>query len=144
MPKLHDELNRLFRYSADEKAEFEKAIDANPLDHVTKLVYADWLDENGEPKEATFQRAMGEWVNRPEPPFTHHPGYRYSHRIAIEDLPEWEHGEISRNAWPDPDPVMPHTPQSTGGGIYGWRSYRAMEEALRRAHREATKYSQPE
>lgn len=41
---------------------FEQAIDENPLEATNHVVYADWLDEQGEHDEAAFRRSMGEWV----------------------------------------------------------------------------------
>jgi uncharacterized protein (TIGR02996 family) len=42
-----------------ERNAFLKAIEADPLDEVRRLVFADWLQENGEEDEADRQRA---WV----------------------------------------------------------------------------------
>src|SRR5262245_36659616 len=38
--------------------EFQAALDANPDDHVTRLLFADWLDEQ-EDERATGYRALG-------------------------------------------------------------------------------------
>ena len=43
---------------------FEKSIDNNPLEATNHLVYADWLDEQGQHDEAAFRRSMGEWISR--------------------------------------------------------------------------------
>jgi uncharacterized protein (TIGR02996 family) len=43
----------------DHRAAFLAAIDAEPLDHQLRCVFADWLDEQGEIEEADRQRA---WV----------------------------------------------------------------------------------
>lgn len=43
---------------------FEAAIDANPHEATTHAVYADWLDENGQPEDAAFHRLMGDLVSR--------------------------------------------------------------------------------
>lgn len=43
----------------DEEA-FLAAIRAHPTDQRTRLVYADWLDENGQPEKAEFLRLQGE------------------------------------------------------------------------------------
>lgn len=52
-----------------DREKFEAAIDEDPLDDVTRKVYADWLDENGFPDEAIRQRdweavkkASMEWI----------------------------------------------------------------------------------
>ncbi|MBM3983321.1 MAG: TIGR02996 domain-containing protein [Planctomycetes bacterium] len=38
--------------------DFQRALDANPDDHHTRLVFADWLDERGDPRAAGY-RALG-------------------------------------------------------------------------------------
>lgn len=43
--------------TGDRKA-FIDALNLNPGDVTTRLVYADWLDEHGEPDEANRQRGM--------------------------------------------------------------------------------------
>lgn len=48
-----------------QKAEFLKAIEASPLDFELRMIYADWLEENDEPEEATRQRkyqSSYEWM----------------------------------------------------------------------------------
>ncbi len=51
---------------AQNKAAFEKAIDANPLDSHTHLIYADYLQDHAttpeEQHEAEFRRSMGNWI----------------------------------------------------------------------------------
>ncbi len=51
---------------AQNKAAFEKAIDANPLDSHTHLIYADYLQDHAESPEeqheAEFRRGMGTWI----------------------------------------------------------------------------------
>jgi uncharacterized protein (TIGR02996 family) len=42
------------------------AIDANPDDDTPRLVYADWLQENGDPERAEFIRIQIEWFRRRE------------------------------------------------------------------------------
>jgi uncharacterized protein (TIGR02996 family) len=49
---------------------FEVALDANPTDRVTRLAYADWLDEHDRLEDAAVQRWLagrGQWA-RPSPP----------------------------------------------------------------------------
>jgi uncharacterized protein (TIGR02996 family) len=41
-----------------DEAAFLRAIQANPTDGVAYLVYADWLDEHGEPERAAFLRSF--------------------------------------------------------------------------------------
>lgn len=45
--------------SSDERA-FLKAIQEQPGDETARLVYADWLDENGKPRHAIYLRAVAE------------------------------------------------------------------------------------
>jgi uncharacterized protein (TIGR02996 family) len=42
----------------DEEEAFQAALDAKPDCHVTRLVFADWLDERGDPRGPGY-RAMG-------------------------------------------------------------------------------------
>ncbi len=42
----------------DDEEGFQAALDANPADHVTRLVLADWLQERGDPRAAGY-RALG-------------------------------------------------------------------------------------
>jgi uncharacterized protein (TIGR02996 family) len=41
-----------------DEAAFLAALKANPADDTTRLVYADWLDENGEPEKAAYLRTI--------------------------------------------------------------------------------------
>jgi uncharacterized protein (TIGR02996 family) len=41
--------------------DFQRALDAEPDSHITRLAFADWLEERGDPRAAGY-RAMG--VNR--------------------------------------------------------------------------------
>lgn len=64
MADFIDDMNRVLKYGTEqERQSFEAAIDANPLDSTTHLVYSDWLRERGHEEEADFRKAMGEWVN---------------------------------------------------------------------------------
>lgn len=38
--------------------DFQRLLDANPDDHHTRLVFADWLDDRGDPRAAGY-RALG-------------------------------------------------------------------------------------
>lgn len=42
----------------DDESAFQAALDANPEDHVTRLVFADWLEERGDPRGEGY-RALG-------------------------------------------------------------------------------------
>src|SRR3954462_654652 len=46
---------------------FLKALVAHPDDDVTRLVYADWLDEQGDPARAEYHRADSTLAGLPEP-----------------------------------------------------------------------------
>jgi uncharacterized protein (TIGR02996 family) len=51
-------------------AEFLAGLDADPTDDATRLVYADWLDEHGDPDsvaKAEFLRVTAQLVNHPGP-----------------------------------------------------------------------------
>jgi uncharacterized protein (TIGR02996 family) len=44
-----------------------RTICANPEDDTVRLVYADWLDENGDPERAEFIRVSIQWACAPHP-----------------------------------------------------------------------------
>jgi uncharacterized protein (TIGR02996 family) len=47
----------------DDRARFEAALAEDRFDYATRLVFADWLDENGEDAEAAWQRGCTpEWL----------------------------------------------------------------------------------
>src|SRR5690242_16278731 len=52
--------------SAADRAAFLRAIAANPDDDLPRLVYADWLDEHGEPERAEFIRVQCELARLPK------------------------------------------------------------------------------
>jgi uncharacterized protein (TIGR02996 family) len=85
-----------------EEAAFLRAIQANQADTTAKLVYADWLDEHGEPERAEYLRVLanGEtdhnilydlatragstwagWVRYPKPP-------------AAPEMPTWDEATL--------------------------------------------------
>lgn len=45
--------------------DFQAALDANPADHVTRLVFADWLQERGDPRAEGY-RALGMLWKKPQ------------------------------------------------------------------------------
>src|SRR3954470_21924045 len=51
--------------SAADRAAFLRAIAENPDDDLPRLVYADWLDEHGEPERAEFIRVQCELARLP-------------------------------------------------------------------------------
>ncbi len=133
----------------DEREAFERAVDDNPLESTTHAVYADWLDENGDPDEAAFRRAMADWTKRGEnvvdffkPPgdeprsFQVFPDHSdgFSHSVYRPHLPDWaeqlSHVGEARHAVTLEDPAVAYRPNLYW---YHWRGYRPMEEGLRRA-----------
>lgn len=50
-----------------QEEQFERAVDANPLDSTTHHAFADWHDEHGNHDEAAFRRAMGNWLDTGPP-----------------------------------------------------------------------------
>ncbi len=52
--------------SATDRAAFLRAIADNPDDDLPRLVYADWLDEHGEPERAEFIRVQCELARLPQ------------------------------------------------------------------------------
>lgn len=131
-------LNEVLRYNQEaERASFEKAIDANPLDSTTHLVYADWLQENGHEQEAAFRRAMGEWFgkhefNTDESPHDINNKFHTSSAIADPSLlPNGVDGSklqfrLGRIADGE-------IGQHFTTGRIGWDTYRDMESAFRKA-----------
>lgn len=126
---------------------FEAAIDENPLESSTHAAYADWHDENDQPEEAAFRRAMGEWARsrvgvnvagknaeyrtsqghpRPFRVSAPHNATLLPNGVEFEKIPSVPGNELDRES---------------GGGIktHGldthihWKTYRDMEEAFRRA-----------
>jgi uncharacterized protein (TIGR02996 family) len=122
-------LNSVLKYHQEaERAAFESAIDANPLESTNHLVYADWLQERAETseehQEAEFRRKMGKWFQS---------GNRSSsHDYAIDELPN-----NFTNHW------YPFGSPSLGAELYTGRNgkrrlrfndYRQMEKAFREVH----------
>lgn len=103
---------------------FEKAIDANPLDSLTHLAYADWLDDHSEHDEAAFRRNIGTWIKEEgkyaapnkSSTATWITDNRHLPDGVREHLIPWRELAFDRqNPWIE------------------WGSYRIMEEGLRRA-----------
>jgi len=168
------DMPKMFRYKTD-REDFEKAIDQAPHDALNHLVYADWLDENGEPDEAAFRRSMGKWIEKNKGMPAYHPittdteagepALSHPYRMR-EDLPN------SIDKVPTVFPEGINTDdlsyyfgnsqvayEADGQGIklkkrephdahwhpyrheYSWPTYRAMEEAMRRAFMKGRKKS---
>ena len=135
----------------DERAAFERNIDENPLDWQNHLVYADWLDEHGEPDEAAFRRAMGEWQRtgkRTISPHKPESAREWQFQVAKRDLPDplskaaffvennGDEGQ-STTAISHPDWRMSvgsvYVPKLGFVSAAGWRNYREFEDDFRRA-----------
>lgn len=119
----------------DERAAFERNIDENPLDATNHLVYADWLQDRGEDREAVFRRKMGELVTNQN---VHQPDQKYLQwRLTHDDL---NRGGFAREFLPPPftrGGVLPDEPDHIPRFVamrYTWPTYRGMETALRQAH----------
>lgn len=141
---------------AEEEQGFLQAIHAAPHESTNHLVYADWLQEQGEHDEAAFRRSMGNWVAEtlpkrrtktlnsdfPDKPSVH----RYPFLVDPTHLPEGVHlDNVALSQWPNVvmnpatgiyDPVDPAeaVPVATlKYRLLHWQTYRHMEEGLRRA-----------
>lgn len=125
---------------------FEKAIDENPLDSNNHLVYADWLDENGDHEEAAFRRAMGEWVQR-RGPYTKSSGVSGFSLGRTHPWKTWRSPEefpdgvvmqrILTDGVPEEGVLAPAAEDHSLARVYGrgvhWPTYRGMEKSFRRA-----------
>lgn len=146
MDDFTTDLSKVLRYNAEERASFEAAIDKNPLESTNHLVYADWLQEQGEHEEAEFRRAMGEWhrngteevdgytrrkcrITGPSPNYNNTVHVReadlpsFVNRFSVEDIPRSPH----------PTPFREHTPETaynSGSGTFSWDTYRNFEKAM--------------
>lgn len=125
--------------------QFQASIDASPHEATNHLVYADFLQEQGDHHEAGFRRAMGEWMGNGD---NHH---RYAPRDYTTDppaqLPERWMVFQGRGRGPggfDINPNVMHDAHDQFGAVwnvYGqndphadFRNYRAMEGAFRAAY----------
>lgn len=63
----------------DDEAALLAAVLADRDDDLVRLVYADWLDENGRPERAEFIRVQCEWAQLPGPVLTAITGGRPTH-----------------------------------------------------------------
>lgn len=134
----------------DERAAFERAIDERPEDASNHLVYADWLDEHGEPDEAAFRRDLGgffqsaprhepiKWSDDYEYPWTINVG-RLPRSMNVLDVPRWDRNNEDETET-DPEtgidgPIDPIQGRAINrwSDYLQWKNYRHMEEALRRA-----------
>ena len=120
----------------DERAAFEKNSDANPKDATNQLVFADWLDEHGEPAEADFRRKMGEWLRDAPNDYELFDYGDFRHRVVIGKTPFPREYLPPHKQWHRDDDfhtAPAHVPRIIAGR-YTWPSYRGMELAFRQAH----------
>lgn len=128
---------------AEEEQAFQQAIDDNPLDGTNHLVFADWLQEQGNHDEAAFRRSMGDWVRE-----QHERGESPLDRHVRDDLflsnPSWSTHESHYPAGVEQRFLSirfpgEHPNDDPGAGIYvghgyhRWHNYRDMEQGLREA-----------
>jgi uncharacterized protein (TIGR02996 family) len=94
-----------------DEAAFLRAIQANPTDTTAKLVYADWLDEHGEPERAEYLRLLASevpdevrkhelesrvggswrsWLNIPMPDWNEATFYALGRLETVLDYHEWD------------------------------------------------------
>jgi uncharacterized protein (TIGR02996 family) len=120
MESYYEKLGRVLRYNTEaERAGFEKTIDENPHEATNHLVYADWLQEQGDHKEAAFRRAIGEWF-KTEPKMMSSGG-RYPARdlrtpemqwaYSEDVLPQWAFDEVNGGSM---------LPVANQGRRFGW------------------------
>lgn len=161
MDAFNADLNEALRYHTEqERKSFEDAIDANPLDSTTHLVYADWLQEQGEHEEADFRRAMGEWVKGDPDVGVASPvsatewlaggklGYPKGVLLQHMDFPRqagYPQAPVIRSNQPKHYPIG-HRNRDQGDTPEGryhltFSSYRSMEEAFRRAFKANRKFT---
>ncbi len=125
-----------------ERASFEKAIDDNPLEATNHLVYADWLQEQGEHEESEFRRAMGKWIG------DGHLTFNVESYRPVEVRRQRRSGAVGNDPLVFPEGVdWSHVPTGIFGdlandhlprlnsmtGTLHTKSYRDMESALRKA-----------
>lgn len=72
----YQSLSQALRYSLADRSSFERAIRENPLESTHHLVFADWLQEQGEEEEAKFRRSVGNWLKEQGGSHSMIPGYR--------------------------------------------------------------------
>jgi uncharacterized protein (TIGR02996 family) len=134
---------------------FEQKIDENPLDPLNHHVYSDWLRDQGQENEADFRKSMGDWLSNRPPhlPIKWSDKYHSPWRALENDLPEgvndaditkWNNYQIEQNPdpkrfryYPEEDDNFPVDRTEAFAQNHdttrGWRTYRDMEQAFRRA-----------
>jgi uncharacterized protein (TIGR02996 family) len=131
----------------DEQAAFEAAIDDNPLEALTHGAYADWLQDRGHEDEAAFRRAMGDFVRdhghriydgRQNIAWNLSHYLPYPEGVSPENIPVVPPQRVYLMEDQDGDTYQqPDAQNGEGFDEHGhdltWRTYRDMEEGLRRA-----------
>jgi uncharacterized protein (TIGR02996 family) len=79
-----------------EEAAFLAALKANPADDTTRLVYADWLEENDEPEEAEYLQLVYTLVGLPESELLESPAADKLLELSTHVLPWWQIDAASR------------------------------------------------
>lgn len=152
---------------AQERAAFEAAIDEDPLETTNHLVFADWLDEQGDEEEAMFRRSLAEWMrtrNAQNHPFQPDVAERATRddqgrvrpwTVMVDgDFPEGVDSRLIPSEWNmrtiNPNTGLPHIPEDQadfhGARLWPdnrlyWPHYRGWERALRQAFRRPTQNS---
>lgn len=163
----YKQLSKILRYTFTTKEDFEKSIDANPLESNNHLIYADWLDEHDEPEEAEFRRVLGRWIQDKKDEI----GDLYKHyglvgyglggqlgfpgNIQIHDLEyprsnrtEWSYSPDIFNEGYENNPTYPSgwvgelNPHIISPYMLRWSTYRGFEQALRQAFKNSKKREQ--
>jgi uncharacterized protein (TIGR02996 family) len=89
-----------------------RAICENPAEDAPRLVYADWLDENGQPERAEFIRVQIELAKIPDPPVDTTAGLRAAARKQqLAALLAWKSEWRGRSAWGAKLSAVPRRPR---------------------------------
>jgi uncharacterized protein (TIGR02996 family) len=86
----YKQLNKILRYTGPTtEDDFHEMLDTNPHDHQTRLILADWLQDNNDPRAEGY-RAMGQLQRHPQKDlgihFWHSPDYK-SLSVVQNDAP---------------------------------------------------------
>ncbi len=110
--------------TAAARSPFEAALDSAPDDWPLRLVYADWLDENGDPELAFAQRWMGQNQKCP--------GSGYSRRANLSSY-DWFDGDDYHKDDPEdiPHGLFVRLPGGVGYESDPYREYATRSDAER-------------
>jgi uncharacterized protein (TIGR02996 family) len=134
--------------------DFQAALDANPTDWQTRLVFADWLEERGDPRAEGY-RALGLWRREPVPTDVTpgerqrrwgFPGFVSPGYAASDNEPDNEHA-LQRATLPDDwHSAIAHWKGEgipDGGLLLHWRCRKSRREVEDAAARAFTQLSAP-